>query len=80
MMKGRVTRRMQHLVGYPRHTAEKIQADDEGFILVEIEKYGMGDERSRDDFIKFSEITIDNATGNLLCTKRLDWCMDETLE
>lgn len=79
-MQNKVNRRMKYLVGYHQHTAEKINKDNQGYVLEEVEKYGMGDERSREDFHKFSQITIDNITGSLVCTKRLAWCMDQTLE
>ncbi len=77
-MQRRVIRRMKYLAGYPGHTAKKIKKDDLGFVLTEVDKYGMGTERTLEEFIKFSQIEIDDK-GNLVCTKRLDWCMDQTL-
>ena len=76
----RTIRRIKHLVGYPFHTTEKIKEDGLGYLLVDIEDYGLGNTRSRDDFMEFSQIKVDHTTGDLVCTKRLDWCVRGTVE
>ena len=77
-MQRRVIRRMKYLAGYPGHTAKKIQKDELDFVLTEVDKYGMGTQRTLEEFHEFSQIEIDEK-GDLICTKRLDWCMDQTL-
>lgn len=75
-----VTRRMKHLLGYPKHTIENIKKDNFEHILVELDKYNMGSVRTRQEFMDFSEIVVNATTGKLECPKRLDWCHDKVYE
>ena len=70
---------MKNLCGYPRHSVEKIEEEKQRFVLVDIENYGMGPERSLDDFMEFSGIKINYEIGRLDCPKKLKWCVDAAL-
>ncbi len=68
---------MKYLMGYPHHTAEHIKEDHLEYVLAEVDKYGLGSVRKWEDFMEFSEITINATNGDLECPKRLDWCHDK---
>jgi len=69
-------RRIKNLCGYPFHTAEKIEADDQSYVLADIENYGLGTARSWEDYLEFTQIKVNYTTGALDCSERLDWCLD----
>ena len=61
------------MAGYPDHTTEKIEADDESYVLTDKEYYGLGSVRSWDDYMQFSNLTVNYTTGFLDCGKN-NWC------
>jgi len=73
-------RRIKNLCGYPLHSSKHIEADGQGFLLVDLDNYGMGTERSLEMFMNFSQISINHTNGDLVCTDRLDWCVKGLLE
>jgi len=69
-------RRIKNLCGYPLHSKEKIEAEDIGFILADIEKYGLGSERSWEEFMNFAGMTVNHENGDLVCPQKpLEWCI-----
>mmetsp|Transcript_3911 Transcript_3911/g.11084 ORF Transcript_3911/g.11084 Transcript_3911/m.11084 type:complete len:588 (+) Transcript_3911:294-2057(+) len=66
-------RRIKHLCGYPNQSVEEIQANGQGFVLVDREHYGLGSERSWEDYLKFSELTVNHTSGLLDCHP-VKWC------
>ena len=66
------------MCGYPLHTTQHIETDNEDFILADIEKYGLGSERSWEEFMEFAQIKVNQTNGDLVCPKRLDWCVAGT--
>jgi len=72
-LQGKVIRRVKNLVGYPGSTTEKIETDGSSIILTESEHYGLGSVRSWDDYMKFTNLTIDEKNDMIVCHK-IEWC------
>jgi hypothetical protein len=49
-------------------------------LLADIENYALGSARSWEDFMEFSQIKVNHTNGDLVCTKKLDWCERAELE
>ena len=74
------------MLGYPNFTSDDVQrssgsntnhGDDEELynVLMDLEHYGLGDTRSRSDYLEFAEIDLQNMTCG-----PMKWCSDGTLE
>ena len=72
-LQGRIIRRVKNLVGYPGSTKEKIEENGSSIVLTELEHYGLGSERSWDDYMKFTNITVNEKTDTLVCSN-MEWC------
>jgi len=72
-LQGRIIRRVKNLVGYPGSTTDKIETDGSSIILTELEHYGLGSVRSWDDYMKFTNLTIDEKNDIIVCHK-IEWC------
>lgn len=68
-------RRVQYMVGYPKHTRELIDKDGDGVVLTELDNYGFGTVRSREDFLKLTQIDV----ANYRCNK-MKWCDEGEIE
>ena len=61
------------MVGYPDSTLEKIKSEQINFILKDIEHYSIGSVRSWDEYMEFSQMSIDNENDAIVCS-RIPWC------
>ena len=72
-LQGPVIKRIKHMVGYPDATLEKIKEEDIEFILEDIDYYGLGQERTAQDYMNFAGMTVDPKHDALQC-KPIEWC------
>jgi Glycosyltransferase (GlcNAc) len=68
-----VIARVKHMVGYPDASLEKIREKDTEFVLQDIEHYGLGSERSWQDYMDFAHMSIDQEHDVIVCSRN-DWC------
>ena len=61
------------MVGYPDSNLETIQSEGTEFILKDIEYYGIGSERSWQDYMDFAHMSIDKEHDVIVCSK-IEWC------
>eukprot|EP00554_Chaetoceros_debilis_P007814 CAMPEP_0194075320 /NCGR_PEP_ID=MMETSP0149-20130528/2351_1 /TAXON_ID=122233 /ORGANISM="Chaetoceros debilis, Strain MM31A-1" /LENGTH=670 /DNA_ID=CAMNT_0038755761 /DNA_START=127 /DNA_END=2136 /DNA_ORIENTATION=+ len=78
-LQGSVIKRIKNMAGYPDATLEKIREENIEFIMEDLEHYSLGDKRSRDDYLKFSGISVDKKHDALQC-ERIVWCNQGTKE
>jgi [Skp1-protein]-hydroxyproline N-acetylglucosaminyltransferase len=74
-LQSQIINRVKNLVGYPditQQSLQKIKLDD---VLTEIQYYGLGTNRTRDEYIKLTGIDF----HNLKCTP-MKWCNQGTLD
>ena len=63
-------KRVKFMVGYEDCcTREKIARDGDELVLVDAERYGFGDARSREEYMSWAKIDVDAKTCH-----RIDWC------
>mmetsp|Transcript_39330 Transcript_39330/g.72034 ORF Transcript_39330/g.72034 Transcript_39330/m.72034 type:complete len:609 (+) Transcript_39330:66-1892(+) len=56
----RLIKRVKHLVGYKDCCSrEKLMQDGDELVLMDVEHYGFGDVRSREDYLKWANIDVD---------------------
>ena len=56
----RLIKRVKHLVGYKDCcTREKLTADGDELVLTDVEHYGFGDVRSREEYLNWANINVD---------------------
>ena len=69
-------RRIKNLCGYPLHTVESIEHDEQAFVLTDREHYDLGTERSWDDFLDFAQVRVNHTSGALDCLfpRGVPWC------
>ena len=76
--------RIKYMMGYPKLTVDDIMkkqqqhdGEDEAYYnpLLELDHYGLGTARSREEYLKFAEIDLDN----MKCGP-LKWCSEGELE
>jgi len=63
--------RIMNLAGYPQAEREKVEREGNGLVFKDMEMYGLGKERSFEDYMKLAGISI--GTDKLVC-KRIKWC------
>eukprot|EP00546_Thalassionema_frauenfeldii_P017202 CAMPEP_0178898490 /NCGR_PEP_ID=MMETSP0786-20121207/2361_1 /TAXON_ID=186022 /ORGANISM="Thalassionema frauenfeldii, Strain CCMP 1798" /LENGTH=564 /DNA_ID=CAMNT_0020569217 /DNA_START=323 /DNA_END=2017 /DNA_ORIENTATION=- len=69
----KVLKRIKHMVGYPDAKRESIEKEGIEVVLTEIEEYGIGKERSWNEFLEFASMEIDEANKRVIC--RINkWC------
>ena len=72
----KVIKRVKHLVGYKDCcTEEKLRGDGEGLVLEEVEHYGFGKVRTREEYLEWAEIDVDARR-----CRRIQWCNAGELE
>lgn len=66
----KLIKRVKYLVGYKDCcTREKLEAEGSGLVLEEVELYGFGHERTREEYLEWAKIDVDNHKCN-----RIEWC------
>jgi len=68
-----VIKRIKNLAAYPTASDEKIKQEGHEFVLIDKEYYGLGSERTREEYMEFAGISIDYEAGALTCTP-IRWC------
>ncbi|KAL7570546.1 hypothetical protein ACA910_004318 [Epithemia clementina (nom. ined.)] len=66
-------KRIKHMVGYPDSTREIIKTEGNEFILSDIEHYGLGTERTWDEYMEFAHLHI-NEKHNVIDCSFIPWC------
>lgn len=70
VLQERLIKRVKFLLGYEDCcTREKIVRDGDEMVLVDVEHYGFGDVRSREEYLSWAKIDIDAKTCH-----SIDWC------
>ena len=72
-LQGPVLKRIKHLVGYTDATLEKIRENREEFVLQDLDYYGLGTAKSRDEYLTFAGITVNEKNDSLQC-HTIEWC------
>lgn len=72
-LQGPVIKRIKHLVGYSDATLEKIRDSNEEFVLQDLDYYGLGKTKSRDEYLTFAGITVNEKNNSLQC-HHIGWC------
>lgn len=77
--------RIKHMMGYPKFTLEDIKQmqtqhsnnDEESYYnpILEVEHYGLGNVRTREEYLKFAEIDLEKSTCG-----PLKWCSEGEIE
>ena len=66
----RLIKRVKHLVGYKDCcTREKLREEGDEIVLFDVEHYAFGDVRTRDQYMEWTGIDVDNKKCH-----RIDWC------
>ena len=68
-----VIKRVKNMVGYPDATSEMIKKEDIDLVLIDIDHYGLGSERSWSEYLEFANMHIDEEHDAIQC-KNNDWC------
>lgn len=77
MLQGPVIKRLKHLAGYPDATDALIKQQGLDYVLTDMEHYGVGHERTLEQYMEFSGISVDKQNNALKCTS-ISWCHDGT--
>ena len=78
-LQGSVIKRIKHMVGYPDATMEKIKEANLEFTLESLDLYGLGTTRTRQAYMEFAGLVVDEKHSALQC-KKIDWCNQGSLE
>ena len=78
-LQGPVIKRLKNLAGYPDASIEKIKELGIEYVLTDMEHYSVGPDRTLEEYMKFSGISVDVPNEALTC-RRIDWCNKGTLE
>jgi hypothetical protein len=80
-----IRNRIKHMMGYPEASLEAMRQEDKNVnhhdgdefynVLLELEHYGLGNVRSRNDYLRFAEIDLDEKTCG-----PMKWCSEGELE
>lgn len=68
-----VIKRLKHLAGYPDATIDKIKAAGLDYVLTDMEHYGVGEERTLEEYMEFAGISVDLQNNALKCSP-ITWC------
>jgi len=63
--------RIMNLAGYPQAERAKVEREGNGLVFKDMEMYGLGKERSFEDYMKLAGISVGN--DRLVC-ERIKWC------
>ena len=73
-----VRQRIKYMMGYPeapKRTSDKTMEADQLDPLLEIDHYGLGTERSREEYYQFAEVNVVEKTCG-----PMKWCTEGSLE
>ncbi len=76
-LQGPVIKRLKNLAGYPDATLDQLKAAGLEFLLIDMEHYGVGKERTLEEYLEFAGISPDKKNNALQC-KRIPWCSKGT--
>ena len=68
-----VIKRLKYLAGYPDATIDKIKAAGLDYVLTDMEHYGVGEERTLEEYMEFAGISVDLQNNALKCSP-ITWC------
>eukprot|EP00977_Amphora_coffeiformis_P030216 scaffold45506_cov153-Amphora_coffeaeformis.AAC.1 len=71
-----VIKRVKNMVGYPDASLEMIKKEDIEFVLIDIDHYGLGSERSWNDYLEFAHMHFDE--HDVIQCKNIEWCNQGT--
>ena len=74
-LEAKVIDRIKHVVGYPESSEEKIEEKGLSFLLRDLDIYGIGSERSFDDYMKLTNINMQTSHCG-----HMKWCDNAELE
>jgi [Skp1-protein]-hydroxyproline N-acetylglucosaminyltransferase len=74
-IQGKVIDRVRNLVKYPEATEEEVAKQDKSFVLTELDQYGLGTERTLEEYMKWTGINVQNKQ----CPS-IKWCNQGTLD
>ena len=74
-LQGRVVQRVKNLVGYPETTDEKLEAKGDTIVLTDRDRYGLGTERTLQEYLTLTNIDVDKKTCD-----RMPWCNQALLD
>ena len=72
-IQGKIIKRIKHMVGYPDASMDKIKEEDIEFVLQDIEYYGLGTDRTWDEYMEFTNMSIDPDHDAIVC-HAIKWC------
>eukprot|EP00523_Entomoneis_sp_CCMP467_P015487 CAMPEP_0168765438 /NCGR_PEP_ID=MMETSP0725-20121227/324_1 /TAXON_ID=265536 /ORGANISM="Amphiprora sp., Strain CCMP467" /LENGTH=616 /DNA_ID=CAMNT_0008814691 /DNA_START=1 /DNA_END=1851 /DNA_ORIENTATION=+ len=73
ILQHKVIKRTKHMVGYPDSSLDKIQQEGIEVVLTDIEHYGLGKERTWQEYLDFAFMSIDEEHDIIVC-HRNSWC------
>jgi len=68
-----VIKRVKNMVGYPDSTLEKIKEEGIELVLKDIEYYGLGQERTWQEYMDYANMHVDQEKDIIRCTNN-KWC------
>ncbi len=72
----KLIKRVKHLVGYKDCcTREKLKEEGSELVLQEVDHYGFGNVRTREEYLEWAQIDVDNKR-----CRRIEWCNTGSLE
>jgi len=71
---GMVVRRVKHMVGYPDSSRAKLEESNQEVVLMDIDQYSMGNERSWQEYMDFAQMHIDHEKEVIACSNTIPWC------
>ena len=70
----KVVQRVKHMIGYPDSALERLTSQGDVPVLTDLEFYGMGHERTLDEYLKLTGIDVEKKICPLI-----KWCSNEEL-
>lgn len=74
-----VIERLKYLAGYPGSNRGALERRGLGYVLEDVEHYGVGKERTLKEYMTFAGITVDEKNNALRCAP-IKWCTNGELE
>jgi len=68
-----VIKRVKHMVGYPDSTLEKIREEGIELVLHDIEYYGLGKDKTWQEYMDYAHMHVDEKKDIIKCTPN-EWC------
>ena len=76
-LQGPVIKRIKHMVGYPDASIEKIKEQNIEFVLEKADEYGLGTNRTMEEYMEFAGLSVDKKHDALQC-HNIKWCNQGT--